>query len=166
MLFVCHSKFYISIVFTFSWGHFNSQEKMTNYNWFIDFRLPDWMMQWESTWTEYLNNDSRSATDRMIDGSTVCLIHLKRERMSYQLDKEVCNVMVCNGIFWSGQLTWALGLFLGLAKNIWCHCFFNLHFIILWSLHPYATQNNFWFSVLSYSYLTVIVAGLLAFNFM
>ena len=31
---------------------------MTNYNWFIDFRLPDWMMQWESTWTEYLNNNS------------------------------------------------------------------------------------------------------------
>ena len=57
--------------------------RMTNYNWFIDFRLPDWMIQWESTWTEYLNNDSCSATDRMTDGSTVCLIHLKRERMSW-----------------------------------------------------------------------------------
>ena len=28
MLFVCHSKFCISIVFSFSWGHFNSQEKL------------------------------------------------------------------------------------------------------------------------------------------
>ena len=52
---------------------------------------------------------------------------------------------VCNGIFWSGQLSGVLGLFLGLEENIWCHCFFNLQFIILWSLHPYATQNNFWF---------------------
>ena len=73
--------------------------------------------------------------------------------------------MVCNGIFWSGQLTGVLGLFLGLVETIWCHYFFNLHFIILLSLHPYATQNNFRFSVLLYSYLTVIEAGLLAFNF-
>ena len=57
--------------------------RMTNYNWFIDLKLPDWMIQWERTWTEYLNNDSWSATDRMTDGSTVCLIHLKRERMSW-----------------------------------------------------------------------------------
>ena len=28
MLFVCHPKFCISIVFSFSWGHFNSQEKL------------------------------------------------------------------------------------------------------------------------------------------
>ena len=28
MLFVCHPKFSISIVFSFSWGHFNSQEKL------------------------------------------------------------------------------------------------------------------------------------------
>ena len=74
------------------------------------------------------------------------------------------SIMVCNGIFWSGQLTGVLGLFLGLVETIWCHYFFNLHFIILWSLHPYATQNNFRFSVLLYSYLAVIEAGLLAFT--
>ena len=28
MLFVCHPNFCISIVFSFSWGHFNSQEKL------------------------------------------------------------------------------------------------------------------------------------------
>ena len=28
MLFVCHPKFCISIVFSFSWGHFNSQGKL------------------------------------------------------------------------------------------------------------------------------------------
>ena len=28
MLFVCHPKFCINIVFSFSWGHFNSQEKL------------------------------------------------------------------------------------------------------------------------------------------
>ena len=28
MLFVCHPKFCISIVFSLSWGHFNSQEKL------------------------------------------------------------------------------------------------------------------------------------------
>ena len=28
MLFVCHPKFSISIIFSFSWGHFNSQEKL------------------------------------------------------------------------------------------------------------------------------------------
>ena len=28
MLFVCHPKFCISIVFSFSWGHCNSQEKL------------------------------------------------------------------------------------------------------------------------------------------
>ena len=28
MLFVCHPKYCISIVFSFSWGHFNSQEKL------------------------------------------------------------------------------------------------------------------------------------------
>ena len=28
MLFLCHPKFCISIVFSFSWGHFNSQEKV------------------------------------------------------------------------------------------------------------------------------------------
>ena len=62
-------------------------------------------------------------------------------------------------------LTGVLGLFLGLVETIWCHYFFNLHFIILLSLHPYATQNNFRFSLLLYSYLTVIEAGLLAFSF-
>ena len=28
MLYVCHAKFCINIVFSFSWGHFNSQEKL------------------------------------------------------------------------------------------------------------------------------------------
>ena len=28
MFFVCHPKICISIVFSFSWGHFNSQEKL------------------------------------------------------------------------------------------------------------------------------------------
>ena len=28
MLFVCQAKFWISIIFSFSWGHFNSQEKL------------------------------------------------------------------------------------------------------------------------------------------
>ena len=28
MLFVCHPKLLHSIVFSFSWGHFNSQEKL------------------------------------------------------------------------------------------------------------------------------------------
>ena len=28
MLFVCHPKFCISIVFSFPWGHFNSREKL------------------------------------------------------------------------------------------------------------------------------------------
>ena len=28
MLFVCHPKFCISIVFSFSWSHFNSREKL------------------------------------------------------------------------------------------------------------------------------------------
>ena len=28
MLFVCHPNYCISIVFSFSWGHFNSQEKL------------------------------------------------------------------------------------------------------------------------------------------
>ena len=28
MLFVCHPKFYVSIVFSFSWGHFNCQQKL------------------------------------------------------------------------------------------------------------------------------------------
>ena len=28
MLFVCHPKFCISIVFHFSWGHFDSQDKL------------------------------------------------------------------------------------------------------------------------------------------